>query len=161
MRKTVLIQFLLAELLLAFSVPASATPPGETPLMMQQLYSVKISGDDLKVQSAADMISAQIGIAFSYSEEVGNVPIGQVNVSLNNAKLETILSSVFSDAGSRRKIHRGCQHQSQFMIGMISSQFGPAGSRKDKFGLCSVYFFESGTYGFFRSFRLHVPKYLL
>lgn len=96
MRKPNCIKLVLTGLLIAFAVNAAAE---ENPHLLQQVYSVKISSGDLKVSTAAEMITAQTGVAFSYSEEVGNVQMGGVKVSLRNAELDTILSSVFSDAG--------------------------------------------------------------
>lgn len=99
MRKPDLIKLLLAGWAIAFSVITSAKSSGGDLLLLQQVYSVRITSGDIKVSTAAEMITAQTGIAFSYSEEVGNVPMGGVKVSLKNAELDTILASVFSEAG--------------------------------------------------------------
>ena len=99
MRKPDLIKLLLAGWAIAFSVITSAKSSGGDLLLLQQVYSVRITSGDIKVSTAAEMITAQTGIAFSYSEEVGNVPMGGVKVSLKNAELDTILTSVFSEAG--------------------------------------------------------------
>jgi len=84
-------------LLAGISIAIAAAESSET-TFLQYKYSVSLKADRISVSDATKQVTKQTGVAFSYSEATGNVILTMVNIAMNNAELNDILTAIFKDS---------------------------------------------------------------
>lgn len=67
----------------------------------QDLFSLKLSGQNMTLREALSAITEQTGITFSYESSILGENLGDVNVDLKNATLEKCLETTFSKSSVR------------------------------------------------------------
>lgn len=92
--------FLCVTLLSGLSMQSAQASPQED----QKTYNVSISLKDATVKGAADALTKQTGILFSYDADLNSMSLGEVKVSHKNSSLTSILDEVFANKGVKYSV---------------------------------------------------------
>ena len=71
----------------------------------EPMYKVQIVMQDVTLNKVADELTRQTGLVFSYSHQVGNMKVKNVEVNLSGSSIEPILKEVFKGTDVRFVVH--------------------------------------------------------